>query len=242
MYYSANLSSLTATYGYMDGEHAFSAAIILVMINIAFPYNARDRASMNQALEVLNGMAEKGNSHVRSLHSLLLNLCSTVGPVSQHTPNDQTTSSTPATGSGTGTAEAEVMAPSSTTFPNPDPQSHFDTQTQPQPQPPSQPDTHPHQPPIPAAAQAAPNPPTPLFPPPDNPFAAFLAAHQHQQQQSTPATSITPDGTTSIGPNSMVPEAFLGGFENPTADATLWEEGYGTFDMGMDFNWGQWSG
>lgn len=64
----------TATYGYMDGEHAFSAAIILVMVNIAFPYNARDRAAMNMALEVLNGIAEKGNSHIKSLHRLLLSL------------------------------------------------------------------------------------------------------------------------------------------------------------------------
>ncbi|KFX87264.1 hypothetical protein V490_08384 [Pseudogymnoascus sp. VKM F-3557] len=66
--------NLIATYGYMDGEHAFSAAIILVMVNIAFPYNARDRAAMNMALEVLNGIAEKGNSHIKSLHRLLLSL------------------------------------------------------------------------------------------------------------------------------------------------------------------------
>lgn len=58
----------------MDGEHAFSAAIILVMINIAFPYNARDRAAMDMALDVLNGIAEKGNSHIKSLHRLLLSL------------------------------------------------------------------------------------------------------------------------------------------------------------------------
>jgi proline utilization trans-activator len=58
----------------MDGEHAFSAAIILVMVNIAFPYNARDRASMNMALDVLSGIADKGNSHIKSLHRLLLSL------------------------------------------------------------------------------------------------------------------------------------------------------------------------
>lgn len=58
----------------MDGEHAFSAAIILVMVNIAFPYNARDRAAMNMALEVLSGIADKGNAHIKSLHRLLLSL------------------------------------------------------------------------------------------------------------------------------------------------------------------------
>ncbi|KFY40584.1 hypothetical protein V494_03435 [Pseudogymnoascus sp. VKM F-4513 (FW-928)] len=71
---TAAKQNLIATYGYMDGEHAFSAAIILVMINIAFPYNARDRAAMNMALEVLNGIAEKGNAHIKSLHRLLLSL------------------------------------------------------------------------------------------------------------------------------------------------------------------------
>lgn len=73
MSWEHNLTQL-ATYGYMDGEHAFSAAIILVMINIAFPYNAQDRAAMNMALDVLNGIAEKGNSHMKSLHRLLLSL------------------------------------------------------------------------------------------------------------------------------------------------------------------------
>ena len=58
----------------MDGEHAFSAAIILVMINIAFPYNARDRAAMDMALNLLDGIAEKGNSLIKSLYQLLVNL------------------------------------------------------------------------------------------------------------------------------------------------------------------------
>ncbi|OBT83385.1 hypothetical protein VE02_08370 [Pseudogymnoascus sp. 03VT05] len=66
--------NLIATYGYMDSEHAFSAAIILMMVNIAFPYNAGDRAAMNMAMEVLNGIVHKGNSHIRSLHRLLLSL------------------------------------------------------------------------------------------------------------------------------------------------------------------------
>jgi len=75
----------SATYGYMDGEHAFSAAIILVMINIAFPYNEKDRAAMNMALEVLNGIAEKGNSNIKSLHRLLLSL----HPMARSAPSDE---------------------------------------------------------------------------------------------------------------------------------------------------------
>lgn len=58
----------------MDGEHLFSAAIILVMVNIAFPQNSRDYAAMKLALEVMKGVAEKGNSHIKSLYQLLLNL------------------------------------------------------------------------------------------------------------------------------------------------------------------------
>ncbi|KAF2136164.1 uncharacterized protein K452DRAFT_354054 [Aplosporella prunicola CBS 121167] len=75
MMYSAAKQNLVATYGFMDGEHIFSAAIVLVMINLAFPFNERDRKSMKMALEVLCGMAEKGNSHMRARHELLMKLC-----------------------------------------------------------------------------------------------------------------------------------------------------------------------
>ena len=69
-------SCAAATYGYMDSEHIFSAAIVLVMINIAFPFNAQDNAAMKMALDVMNSMAEKGNSYVKARHQLLLNLLS----------------------------------------------------------------------------------------------------------------------------------------------------------------------
>jgi len=73
----------------MDGEHAYSAAIVLVMINIAFPRNSRDNASMDTALEVLCEMAEKGNGHIRARYNLLLNLKSMIkkeAPISTSTP------------------------------------------------------------------------------------------------------------------------------------------------------------
>lgn len=64
----------------MDGEHAFSAAIVLVMINIAFPFDAQNSAAMDMALNVLRGIAERGNNHIRAQHQLLLNLRSMIMP------------------------------------------------------------------------------------------------------------------------------------------------------------------
>lgn len=71
---AASKHNLFATYGFMDGEHAFSAALVLVMVNVAFPYNDRDARSMELALSILSGMAEKGNEYIRGRHELLVNL------------------------------------------------------------------------------------------------------------------------------------------------------------------------
>ena len=65
----------------MDGEHAFSAALVLVMINVAFPFNTEDGAAMEAALELLREMAERGNSHIRARHRLLMDLRSVIGQV-----------------------------------------------------------------------------------------------------------------------------------------------------------------
>ena len=75
-----------ATYGFMDGEHAFSAALVLVMVNVAFQYNERDAASMEQALSILQGMAQKGNEYIRARHSLLLNLRSALSRQARNRP------------------------------------------------------------------------------------------------------------------------------------------------------------
>ncbi|KIW12639.1 hypothetical protein PV08_09917 [Exophiala spinifera] len=84
--------NLIATYGYQDTEHAFSAALILVMINIALPYQEYDRKFMWMALEVLEGMADKGSDHVAYLHSLLMSLCTAMrlGPEQKETCIDDT--------------------------------------------------------------------------------------------------------------------------------------------------------
>ncbi|KAF3763308.1 hypothetical protein M406DRAFT_262434, partial [Cryphonectria parasitica EP155] len=63
--------NLVATYGYMDSEHAFSAAIVLVMVCVAFPTDRQNTNSMNAALELLRAMSQKGNSHMATRYDLL---------------------------------------------------------------------------------------------------------------------------------------------------------------------------
>ncbi|KAJ2897697.1 Proline utilization trans-activator [Zalerion maritima] len=63
--------NLVATYGYMDSEHAFAAAIVLVMVCLAFPREEGNMKSMNAALALLRFMANRGNSHIADRLSLL---------------------------------------------------------------------------------------------------------------------------------------------------------------------------
>jgi proline utilization trans-activator len=69
-----------ATYGYMDGEHIFSATIVLVMVCAAFPTNACNTSAMNVGLDLLRGMAERGNSHMGARYKLLAHLRSVIMP------------------------------------------------------------------------------------------------------------------------------------------------------------------
>lgn len=73
-------TDLVATYGYMDGEHAFSAAIVLVMVCVALPLDVEIMASMDSALELLRGMAERGNKHIGARYLLLMQLRSLIEP------------------------------------------------------------------------------------------------------------------------------------------------------------------
>ncbi|EXJ79177.1 hypothetical protein A1O3_08678 [Capronia epimyces CBS 606.96] len=77
---AAAKQNLFATYGFMDGEHAFSASLTLVMINVAFPYDDRNARSMETALSVLQGMAQKGNEYIQARLALLISLRSSIGP------------------------------------------------------------------------------------------------------------------------------------------------------------------
>ncbi|KAK2592056.1 Transcriptional activator [Conoideocrella luteorostrata] len=69
-----------ATYGYMDGEHIFSASIVLVMVCAAFPANAANTMAMNAGLSLLRGMGERGNSHMGARYELLAKLHAGVMP------------------------------------------------------------------------------------------------------------------------------------------------------------------
>ncbi|KAJ5156876.1 hypothetical protein N7492_009679 [Penicillium capsulatum] len=72
--------NLIATYGYLDGEYIFSAALLLVMVNAAFPHNETNARAMDTALRLLRNMADRGNTYLGSRHSLLLELRAAIGP------------------------------------------------------------------------------------------------------------------------------------------------------------------
>jgi proline utilization trans-activator len=76
----ASQRDLVATYGYMDGEHIFSATIVLVMVCVAFPANDRNTLAMNAGLELLKGMAQRGNSHMGARYELLAHLRNVIVP------------------------------------------------------------------------------------------------------------------------------------------------------------------
>lgn len=54
--------------------------MLLVMVNIAFPYKESDASAMNTALEVLQTMAERGNKYISACHSLLTKVKMTMRP------------------------------------------------------------------------------------------------------------------------------------------------------------------
>ena len=58
----------------MDGEHAFSTSLTLVLVNVAFPYNERDAVAMEVALSILRDMAGKGNEYIQARLAMLTNL------------------------------------------------------------------------------------------------------------------------------------------------------------------------
>jgi proline utilization trans-activator len=55
----------------MDGEHIFSAALVLVMVCLSFPYDAESTSAMNAALALLERMADRGNTKMLDRYELL---------------------------------------------------------------------------------------------------------------------------------------------------------------------------
>ena len=85
----ARSRELLATYGYMDGEHVFSAAIVLVLACAAFPTGATTTRRMNTGLRLLREMAERGwNSHMGARYQLLSRLRSALLPADANDPLD----------------------------------------------------------------------------------------------------------------------------------------------------------
>ncbi|KAM3534523.1 hypothetical protein MY4038_002211 [Beauveria bassiana] len=81
-----DLSNWETTYGYMDGEHIFSATIVLVMVCAAFPASSVNMSAMNTGLGLLCSMSERGNTHIGARYEVLIRLLSTVMPSGYSVP------------------------------------------------------------------------------------------------------------------------------------------------------------
>lgn len=102
----ARACDLLATYGYMDGEHVFSAAIVLVLVCAALPSRPSSTKAMNAGLDLLREMAERGwNSHMGARYELLAHLRAVF------LPGEEVPPATPAFSSPTSAAWSAVRSP-----------------------------------------------------------------------------------------------------------------------------------
>ncbi|KJR83585.1 uncharacterized protein SPSK_10567 [Sporothrix schenckii 1099-18] len=83
--------NMVATYGYMDGEHAFSAAIVLALVYTAFPTNAQTVEAMAKGLALLRRMGDLGNGYVAARYEQLTRLRTILGPSAGATTTATTT-------------------------------------------------------------------------------------------------------------------------------------------------------
>ncbi len=81
--------NMVATYGYMDGEHAFSAAIVLALVHISFPTDPTNVEAMAKGLALLRRMGDLGNIYVAARYEQLARLGSilAVAPGPAPAPN-----------------------------------------------------------------------------------------------------------------------------------------------------------
>ncbi|KAK8195310.1 fungal-specific transcription factor domain-containing protein [Phyllosticta capitalensis] len=198
-----------ANFGWMDSEHLFSAAIVLVMINLAFPHNPRDVQAMDTALEVLRGMAEKGNSYIRARHELLTKLRSMGAsrPSSSDDVLEDATTSAAAMESSSPPFNASNRATGS---------AHRPSAQAPTSSPPA----------------AAPPPysfasPIPMAAPPRK-------QSQHEISGFPPSFPNFPSFASSSFNASANGTSAGAGTASGAADVGLWEDSYGTFDAGMN--------
>lgn len=61
--------------------------MLLVMVNTAFPYKEGDAAAMMTALNVLQTMADRGNSYIRACHGLLTKIRGHIKPAQPRNAN-----------------------------------------------------------------------------------------------------------------------------------------------------------
>ncbi|KIW05348.1 uncharacterized protein PV09_03864 [Verruconis gallopava] len=70
--------NLFATYGYMDGEHCFSAALVLVLVCLAFPCGESEFKAMDSALRMLQLIVDRGNNNMAPRLQLLQQVRSSI--------------------------------------------------------------------------------------------------------------------------------------------------------------------
>ncbi|KAF2015228.1 C6 transcription factor [Aaosphaeria arxii CBS 175.79] len=71
---------MIATYGYLEGEYAFSATLLLIMANAALSSSGQTETSIGEGLGILKGMADRGNHLIRARHQQLLSLQASLQP------------------------------------------------------------------------------------------------------------------------------------------------------------------
>ncbi|PFH62898.1 hypothetical protein XA68_11217 [Ophiocordyceps unilateralis] len=101
---------MVATYGYMDGEHIFSASIVLVMACAAFPANAANTLAMQTGLGLLRYMGERGNSHMGARYELLASLHAGAGQALSSTSSSSPPLSPPVPVSASASASASLSS------------------------------------------------------------------------------------------------------------------------------------
>ncbi len=69
-----------ANYGYMDTEHAFSAAILLLMVCAAFPHDPANAVAFHDGLTLLASMGHRGNHHIGARCQVLRQLAADIAP------------------------------------------------------------------------------------------------------------------------------------------------------------------
>jgi hypothetical protein len=103
-----------ATYGYMDNEHAFSSAIVLVMSTLIFPFSAQIRESTESALSILRVIAERGNVATKAKYELLQDLRSKTQSIAPKGPGINRTMTTALnTADSCGPATSNIEVPKS---------------------------------------------------------------------------------------------------------------------------------